>query len=172
MPNWVRRLVFTTPLRTGLLLHRADRGGGEDVRRHLDGAVTALLDGYRAALDDDDAERISARLAELPDLVRGFAYEGAGAALTLLDRFLPGPRVRFQALLRGPGAPYAITMVGMMIAVFGVGYAIVARNPAGNRGIVWIGSSDLGQYDSGVGDIASHRTCGVLGVRDRNYPGA
>ena len=107
MPNRVRRLVFGTPLRVGLLFHRADRGGDEDVRRHLDGAVTALLEGYGIALDDDDANRVSSRLAELPDLVRGFAYEGAGAALTLLDRFRPGPRVRFEALLRGPGAPYA-----------------------------------------------------------------
>jgi hypothetical protein len=48
-------------------------------------------------------------------------------------------RVAEQLGVTGPGGPYAITMVGMMIAVFGVGYAIVARNPAGNRGIVWIG---------------------------------
>jgi hypothetical protein len=107
MPRWARRLVFVTPLRAGLLLHRADRGGSEDVRRHLDGAVTALLHGYRAALDDDDAERLCARLAELPDLVRGFAYEGVGAAFTVLDRFLPRRRVRFETVLRGPGAPFA-----------------------------------------------------------------
>lgn len=47
--------------------------------------------------------------------------------------------VAVQLGLTGPGAPYAITMVGMMIAVFGVGYAMVARDPARNRGIVWIG---------------------------------
>lgn len=39
----------------------------------------------------------------------------------------------------GPGAPFAIFMIGMMIAVFGVGYAIVARDPARNRALVWIG---------------------------------
>lgn len=59
---------------------------------------------------------------------------GVGAAMAL------GPvPVAAELGVTGPGAPYAITMVGMMIAVFGVGYAIVARNPAGNRGIVWIG---------------------------------
>ena len=117
-PRWVRRLVFGTPLRCGLLLHRADRGGGEEVRRHLDGAADALVGGYDIALDDDGAERLAARLAGLPDLVRGFAYEGAGAALTVLDRFLPTPRSRFQALLRGPGAPFAVLLhVGAGLAL-------------------------------------------------------
>jgi hypothetical protein len=41
--------------------------------------------------------------------------------------------------ITGAGGPFAIAMVGMLIAVFGVGYAIVARAPAANRGIVWIG---------------------------------
>ncbi len=39
----------------------------------------------------------------------------------------------------GPGAPYAMIMIGCMIAVFGVGYAIVTRDPPRNRGIVWLG---------------------------------
>ena len=47
--------------------------------------------------------------------------------------------VAVQLGVLGPGAPYAMTMVGMMIGVFGVGYAIVSGNPAGNRGIVWLG---------------------------------
>jgi hypothetical protein len=39
----------------------------------------------------------------------------------------------------GAGAPYAMAMVGLLIAMFGIGYAMVAVNPPGNRGIVWIG---------------------------------
>lgn len=41
-----------------------------------------------------------------------------------------------------PGAHdlYDLQFAGLMIAVFGVGYAMVARDPAGNRGIVWIGA--------------------------------
>jgi hypothetical protein len=99
-------------------LHRADRGGGEEVRRHLDGAADALLRGFDMALDDEGAERLAAGLAGLPDLVRGFAYEGAGAALTVLDRFLPAPRSRFEALRRGPGAPFAVLIhVGAGLAL-------------------------------------------------------
>ena len=60
--------------------------------------------------------------------------------LTVGGAMIIGAReVAAQLGVLGPGAPYAITMAGMMIAVFGVGYAIVSGNPAGNRGIVWIG---------------------------------
>lgn len=70
-----------------------------------------------------------------------------------------GPvRIGAQLGAEGAGAPYAVMMVGLLIAVFGLGYAIVARAPAQNRGIVWIGlASKLGavalgwtQYDAGA----------------------
>ena len=59
---------------------------------------------------------------------------GVGGAMAATPR-----EVAAQLGVLGPGAPYAVTMVGMMIAVFGVGYAIVARDPARNRAIVWLG---------------------------------
>lgn len=40
----------------------------------------------------------------------------------------------------GDGGPYAVAMTGLLIAVFGVGYAMVSAAPARNRGIVWIGA--------------------------------
>jgi hypothetical protein len=48
-------------------------------------------------------------------------------------------RIAEQLSLSGAGAPYAVAMVGMMIAVFGIGYALVSAAPARGRGIVWIG---------------------------------
>jgi hypothetical protein len=48
-------------------------------------------------------------------------------------------RVAAQLGIGGPGGGYALAMVGLMIAVFGLGYALVAREPARHRGIVWIG---------------------------------
>lgn len=44
-----------------------------------------------------------------------------------------------QLNIAGAGGPFAIAMSGMLIAVFGIGYAMVAYAPARNRGIVWIG---------------------------------
>ncbi len=63
-----------------------------------------------------------------------------------------------QLNVEGAGAPFALMMSGLLIAMFGVGYALVARDPAGNRGIVWIGmigkigAAALGtiQYQAGV----------------------
>lgn len=39
----------------------------------------------------------------------------------------------------GAGGGFMIAMCGILIAVFGVGYAIVSAALAKNRGIVWIG---------------------------------
>ncbi|HVK80748.1 MAG TPA: hypothetical protein VM915_09045 [Verrucomicrobiae bacterium] len=63
-----------------------------------------------------------------------------------------------QLSVEGAGAPFAIMMSGLLIAMFGVGYALVARDPVGNRGIVWIGmigkigAAVLGtlQYQAGI----------------------
>src|SRR5262245_40907769 len=41
--------------------------------------------------------------------------------------------------ISGAAGPVAIAMSGMLIAVFGIGYAMVSAAPAANRGIVWIG---------------------------------
>jgi hypothetical protein len=49
-------------------------------------------------------------------------------------------RIAAQLGVSGTGAVYAMLMVGLMVAVFGVGYAMVSGAPAKNRGIVWIGA--------------------------------
>lgn len=48
-------------------------------------------------------------------------------------------RVAEQLQISGPGGPFAVTMAGLLIAVFGIGYALVSAAPANNRGIVWLG---------------------------------
>ncbi|MBN8606139.1 MAG: hypothetical protein J0L81_04415 [Caulobacterales bacterium] len=61
-----------------------------------------------------------------------------------------------QLSVEGAGAPFALMMSGLLM--FGVGYAMTARDPAGNRGIVWIGmigkigAAALGtiQYQAGI----------------------
>jgi len=57
---------------------------------------------------------------------------GIGMAVTPAE-------VAVQLGVTGPGAPYVVTLSGLMIAVFGVGYAFVARDVTRNRGIVWLG---------------------------------
>lgn len=48
-------------------------------------------------------------------------------------------RVAEQLQISGAGGPFAISMAGLLIAVFGVGYALVSAAPTKHRGIVWLG---------------------------------
>lgn len=48
-------------------------------------------------------------------------------------------RIAAQLDISGAGGPFALIMAGLLIAVFGIGYAMVAAAPAKNRSIVWIG---------------------------------
>ena len=60
--------------------------------------------------------------------------------LTVAVAMLAAPsRVAMHLSLGGPGAPYVVAMLGLFIGVFGIGYAIVARDPVHNRGVVWAG---------------------------------
>jgi hypothetical protein len=82
----------------------------EGVRRRLKAIGDAFLAGYRAALEEEDPEALAARLARTGPELRGFAYEGAGLALSLLDSLPPWRRHRFSTFLRGAGAsqPYLL----------------------------------------------------------------
>jgi hypothetical protein len=76
------------------------------------------MQGYHAALDDDALETLVIKLNTVADELRGFAFEGAAMALTLLDALTPWKQGRLQAFLRGPGIPH------MYIAHAGVGWGL------------------------------------------------
>jgi len=64
-----------------------------------------LVDGFKAALDDDRFEVLVPRLNAVDEEFRGVAYEGAGMGLMLLDSLGPWKK-RLKAFISGPGAPY------------------------------------------------------------------
>ncbi|BDC50499.1 enediyne biosynthesis protein [Bryobacterales bacterium F-183] len=67
--------------------------------------------GYHASLEIP-MRRLAASLDEVPDSMRGFAYEGAAMGLAILDSVMPLRR-RLSGWLRGPGAPHNyMTFVG------------------------------------------------------------
>lgn len=73
-------------------------------------------------------------------LWRGFFAFAAIYNLAVGGAMVAGAaQVAGQLDITGAGAPFAVMMSGLLIAVFGVGYALVAAAPAKNRGIVWIG---------------------------------
>ena len=76
-------------------------------RARLEGAGLAFLVGYHAALVWAGSAQLPARLVGVPPERRGFAYEGAGMALALLDALAPWGGGRLAAFLRGPGDRHA-----------------------------------------------------------------
>ncbi|HEX8648071.1 MAG TPA: DUF1702 family protein [Thermoleophilaceae bacterium] len=62
--------------------------------------------GFRAAMAETDAQKLGPYLEEVNDEFRGFAYEGAAVALTVLD-FLVRPGGRLRKLVQGPGVAHA-----------------------------------------------------------------
>jgi hypothetical protein len=96
---------------------RGFRGADEPPRTHLERVGRAFVAGYMGALDDDRLGPLAARLQAVEPALRGFAYEGAGMALTLLDAFQPWRQPRLAAYLEGPAAPHTY------LAHVGVGWA-------------------------------------------------
>src|SRR4030095_1282866 len=79
--------------------------------------------GYHAGLEAAGVEAATARIEREVDREhRGFAYEGAGMALALLDTLIPGRRDRLARFLAGPGDAHAY------IVHVGAGW-ILARLP-------------------------------------------
>ncbi len=73
--------------------------------------------GFRMALEDSRLETLVPQLDEVELELRGFAYEGAGFGLMVLDCLLPW-RNHLRALVDGPGAPYVYPLhVGAGLAL-------------------------------------------------------
>lgn len=76
------------------------------IRARLETVGGSFVAGYHAALETGDPDSLALRLEELDAELKGFAYEGAGMALALLDLLTPWKRNRLRAFLDGPGAPH------------------------------------------------------------------
>jgi hypothetical protein len=75
---------------------------GPQIQNRLENVGRTFLCGYHAALKHRDQEVLAEQLEQIELEQRGFAYEGAAMALTLLDGLAPWPE-RFQRFLRGAG---------------------------------------------------------------------
>lgn len=72
-----------------------------EMKDHLETIGTAFLDGYHAVTHYPDD--FIKKLEEISPLYKGFAYEGAGMALILLDHFSLFKKQRFHSLLLKDG---------------------------------------------------------------------
>ena len=111
----LKRKIFEISLDEASFERRGFRGGNAAVRERLERIGRCLLSGYHAALESDDPESLAASLGSIAPEDRGFAFEGAGMMLAILDRISPWNRSRFSRFLAGPAAPY----IYMVYAGFG-----------------------------------------------------
>jgi enediyne biosynthesis protein E3 len=86
--------------------HRGDPAAQAALEEH----ASYFGSGFNAALAAVDVAALEQPLASVAPVHRGFAYEGAGMALAVLDMIAPGSRGRLAELLRTHGAPYTHTI--------------------------------------------------------------
>jgi enediyne biosynthesis protein E3 len=94
----------------------------DGVRRRLEAVGAAFLRGYHAAFAIHELSLLSRNFESIEPDFRGFAFEGAAMAMTLLDCLVPSNLSRLGLLLEGPGAAH------IYLVHVGVGWAL-ARIP-------------------------------------------
>ena len=124
--NRLRRLMFGISVEEATFSRRGFRSSDDALRLRLEQFGKTFLDGYHAALEAEDDAALTRRLDSVEAEVRGFAYEGAGMALALLDCLKPWGRKRLRPFLDGAGSAHNYMMH------VGVGWALarLRRNPS------------------------------------------
>jgi enediyne biosynthesis protein E3 len=104
--------------------------GPPGARERLELVGRTFLRGYHAALEHAAPGPLASRLEEIEGELRGFGYEGAAMALTLLDHLAPWRRRRLGRFLAGPAAAHVyVVHVGAGQALGRLGR--LYRPPAG-----------------------------------------
>jgi enediyne biosynthesis protein E3 len=99
----VRRLLFGIDPADTSFARRGFHGEAGPLRDRLEQVGQTFVQGYHCALAEERPGLLDERIdAEVERDFRGFAYEGAGMALALLDTLSPGRRDRLAQFLAGP----------------------------------------------------------------------
>ncbi len=118
----LRRRILTPDVSETKLDVRGFHKKNPAAQELLETVGKTFLDGYAVAVESRDAAEVEERLDQITPQFRGFAYEGAGMGLAMLDGLPFGGRRHTADMLAGPGDPHIY-----MIYV-GVGWAM-ARLP-------------------------------------------
>jgi hypothetical protein len=102
----LRRLALGIPVAAARVQRRGFVVTDPAVARRIEAIGGRFLEGYHAALERVDAAALARRLDEVEPEERGWAYEGAGMALALLDVLLPWGGDRFGRFAAGAGAAH------------------------------------------------------------------
>ncbi|WP_409181515.1 DUF1702 family protein [Amycolatopsis sp. VS8301801F10] len=118
-----RRKLLTPDVAETRLAVRGFHEKDAAARDLLETVGRTFLEGYGSAVESRSAPETVERLAEIPDRFRGFAYEGAGMGLAILDGLPLGGSSRVARLLgTEPGSAQ------LYLIYVGIGWAM-ARLP-------------------------------------------
>jgi hypothetical protein len=118
----LRRLFLTPALVETTFARRHFPVVPTDATRRLEAIPQAVVCGFEWGTDTRDQWELERRLELVEAELRGFAYEGAAMAFTVLDAMGGGRGHRARDLLRGPGRAHTF------LTYIGIGFAM-ARLP-------------------------------------------
>jgi enediyne biosynthesis protein E2 len=118
----LRRLIFAPSLAKVGFEGRGFPVTPSDATRRLEAIPQSVICGFEWGMDTRTQDEVERRLGMLDPELRGFGYEGATMAFTILDAMGPGRGTRTHDLLSGPGEPH------IFLAYIGIGFAM-ARLP-------------------------------------------
>jgi hypothetical protein len=108
--GWIWQICLGLNAREASLDHRGFEGRTAIARQTLEAAGGIFIHGYNVALANSEPVTLARALQMVPRADLGFAYEGAGMALALLDHLTPLRRDRYAGFLSGPGAAHIYMM--------------------------------------------------------------
>ncbi|WP_426502252.1 DUF1702 family protein [Dactylosporangium sp. McL0621] len=118
----LRRLALTPSLLEVTFAERGFPAPATAATRRLEAIPQAVICGFEWGIDMRSQWELERRLELVEPEMRGFAYEGAAMACTVLDAMGPGRGHRARDLLSGPGLPHTF------LTYIGIGFAM-ARLP-------------------------------------------
>ncbi|GAA2076727.1 DUF1702 family protein [Actinomadura alba] len=118
----LRRLVLAPTLAEVTFGRRGFPAEPTAAARRLEAIPQSVICGFEWGIDTRDQWELERRLDFVIPELRGFAYEGATMACTVLDAMRGGRGHRARDLLVGPGQPH------IFLAYIGIGFAM-ARLP-------------------------------------------
>jgi hypothetical protein len=125
----LRRIIFGISPEEASFRRRGFSYRDERARARLEHVGKTFLRGYHAALEARDDEGLARQLDAVEPEFRGFAFEGAAMALTLLDLLRPWGGGRLKSFAAGAGAAHEY----MLYVGAGWAMARLRRDPSRAR---------------------------------------
>lgn len=104
--TWLRRRILGISPEETTFARRGFHSREVAKQKRLEKIGQTFVHGYNAALTDDNPARLALHLDAVDLEFRGFAFEGAAMALTLLDCLTPWNKQRLRAFLSGPASEH------------------------------------------------------------------